>query len=310
MPLELRLPTGFGRVDVPALIQDGALLCRWGDGPFLDDSGTALTVTAAPRGAKSFDEIVALASGGPFFYTAVEVVGPWDRGLAECSPPDGSGFAGVFCAWTVQVGELWVVLELDRLGADQVEANLTGEPLAGVTPREDSAASALVARVVQEIANANIGEVLAVENQLPPCATLADWNLIGDQLGLPLTSLETSSESRGSTSAGVSGQALDEMVFIAMDHQSARSCQLEFGVFDDGARPTYIRVGVVPGGAWAPGTNLWGGLGAERCGPFEGGPICELSSAVGSAGVYVAATGTVYEGVPTKVLAEIARSLG
>ncbi len=67
------------------------------------------------------------------------------------------------------------------------------------------------------------------------------------------------------------------MVFIAMDHQSARSCQLEFGVFDDAARPTYIRVGVVPGGAWVPGTNLWWGLGAERCGPFEGGPICELS---------------------------------
>ncbi len=170
MPLELRLPTGFGRVDVPALIQDGTLLCRWGDGTFLDDSGTAFTVTAAPRGAKSFDEIVALALGGPFLYTAVEVVGPWDRGLAECSPPDGSGFAGVFCAWTEQVGELWVVLELDRLGADQVEANLTGEPLAGVTPREDSAASALVARVVQQIANANGGEVLAVENQLPPLA--------------------------------------------------------------------------------------------------------------------------------------------
>lgn len=61
----------------------------------------------------------------------------------------------------------------------------------------------------------------------------------------------------------------------------------------------------VPGGEWPENSGLWPAWRVEDYHPFEGGPVCELSSLTDSAAVTVRVSGGLYEGVAATVLAAL-----
>jgi hypothetical protein len=277
-----------------ALIADGALDCRWGDGPYLDDEATSIEIVANSRDGVTVDDFSSLVMSNPdFIPTPMSGVG--DEAWVWCS---GSADASS-CRWSIAVDDLWISLSFLRAPTSEVDQTLDAYDSVIQTPREGSASQLLAARVAGELSGAARGPLPPARGNLSTCDSVVDWGAVADSLGLPLQSV-SSAEGQQWTFTPL---AVEQQLGVASAaRQSARSCSAEFGDYSNDSRPTYVFLIAVPGGEWIESSGLWPAWRAEDCHGFEGGPVCELSSVTDSAAVTLRVSGGVYVGVPAIVM--------
>ena len=294
-PLSPKLSNTFGGVWVEALIQDRAVVCRWGDGPYYDGSAESVSIIAA-EGVESLE---ALASEHPTVpgFPLVPVSDVGDAAWVECrGEPDHAT-----CSWSISVGSRWILLEFNSLAATEVDAESDGSSQAVLTPKLGSTSAGLASRIASVIASADEAPAAAQPQMLPGCATLFDWDGIAAELDLPVTSVE-SLDDLPTDSPLLEAAVSDQVGREAALRQSARNCMVRLSDDSSPTRTVYVFVRVVPGATWIGETGVWEGWGAQRCHSGEGGPICEFGTVIDSIGVHVRASQNAGEGVTSLVV--------
>lgn len=287
----------FGRIAWESLTQDRALHCRWGERPALDDTLKTIIVTATPGDPSELASLVADIVPDSYVVVPTEIPGVGDMAWATCQYYDDTAI----CFWVVAVGEIWLTVELDRLVIGEVATEKIDEYSTAATPLADSATSRLVDRIANQIAAATLAPVPSVSPAIAPCDTLVDWESIASQLDLPYQGPSP----RSDPPADLKSTVLERVANEAAQHQSVRSCIVEFGEWSADARPTLVRVLVVPNGTWLSRNDQWSGWDGDDCHAWEGGPVCEFAALSGTTAVYVMASGGTREGVGAKVVAAL-----
>ena len=290
-PLALNPSNRWGEQWTEALIADGAVNCRWGDGPYQDDVATSIEIVANSREGVNVDDLASLALGSPDF-TPTSVAGVGDEALVLCFGDTGASS----CTWSIAVDDLWISVSFLRAPDTEVD-QIAGEYDSVIqTPRDGSASQVLAARVAHQIAGAPREPFSSPRGSLGPCDTVVDWSAVAESLGLPLQGVGSYGENAHRTVESALGVA-------ASARQSTQRCWAEFYDDSNDGQPTYIFLTAVPGGEWLENSGLWPAWRVEDCHGFEGGPVCELSGLTASAAVTVRASAGLYEGVPAVVLA-------
>ena len=292
-------PDRFDREWYEALIQDRALVCRWGESNGLDSLAPAATVIAAPYGRAALDTLIASfvpAQGSSVASNVVSVPGIGDAAWASCH---GSA-PYLTCYWTVAVGDTWLAIDFAVVGESEADTVSTGEYTSEVTPRLDSPGAALVARIAESVRGAEVDDVPAAAMLATGCQSIVDWDGIAAEFGL---GLPTVSDPFAQPAFSSGPAVVDAMGSMAARNQSVEECVVTFAA-EPGVRETYVFVQVVPGGGWLGDTELWGGWEGESCHGWEGGPICELSGFANGRGAWVTIAGTLIDGLAGRVFAD------
>ena len=298
-PLAPNPSTHWGARLTEALIADGAVNCRWGDGPYSGDEATSIEIVANSREGVSVDDLASLALGRTD-YTLTSVAGVGDEALVQCF---GNSFGNGFgvrressCTWSIAVDDLWISLSFLRAPDTEVDQIDGDNGFVIETPRDGSASQVLAARVARQIAGASREPFPSPRGSLGPCDTLVDWSTVAESLGLPLQSVGSSGENAYLTVESALGAA-------ASARQSTQRCRAQFGDWSNDVRPISVYITAVPGGEWLENSGLWPAWRVEDCNSYEGGTVCELSALTDSAAVTVRVFGGLREGGPATVLA-------
>ena len=294
-PLALNPSTHWGARWTEALIADGAVNCRWGDGPYLDVEATSIEIVANSREGVKVDDLASLVLGSPSF-TPTSVAGVGDEAWVWCRGDSGAPS----CSWSIAVDDLWISLAFLRAPDTEVD-QIAGDYGSVIqTPRDGSTSQFLAARVARQIAAAPRESFPSPRGLLGPCDSVVDWTAVAESLGLPLQSVDSAEESTWNYPPLAVEIALG---VAARARQSIQSCAAKFGDDSNGGRPTYVFLTAVPGGEWLERSGLWPAWRVEDCHGFEGGPVCDLSAQTEAAAVTVRVGGGHYEGVAATVLA-------
>jgi hypothetical protein len=294
----LAVPDRFDGAWSAVLIQDRAMVCRWGAKNFIDGSSPSISVIAAPDGRAAFDSLVSTFAGDP---SPIEMSGVGDAAWASCR---ASGPDPVYldCSWTVAVADTWLVVRFLQLSPTEADITPVGDyGQLAATPRADSASAAVVARAAEALRDAPAADVPPPGVISRGCDALANWQLISDEFGLGAARLESYN---GSGAPDLYSVTLSRMEDKAAADRGAVRCFVTLG---DGAdvRETYVNLEVVPDAGWLGSTTLWGGWDAESCHGWEGGPVCELSGYANGRAAFAIIGGTLPAGMAARVFEAI-----
>jgi len=297
--LPLGVPDRFDSLWDEPLIQDRALLCRWGGKNGIDYAAPSVTIIAAPYTRTALDAIVGSVTPVEGAPEVVSVGGVGDAAWVSCN---GQAYGSVACLWTVAVGDSWVSVKFDSVGESEADVTSAGDFLTVTTPKSDSPGAALVARIAGEIKAATPQDAAPPAVSVSACDSIADWDGLSAEFGLG--PVRVSGREYNGPPRVLGSVVTDALVSTAAGNQSAQWCMAVLG---DGssARETYVWVRVIPGGGWIGETGLWGGWGAEDCHGWEGGPVCELSGFANGRGAYVLVGGGLVEGLAGRVYEQL-----
>ena len=297
VPLPPNLSNNFGDQLTEALIVDGALMCRWGEEPYLDGPVASIEIVAGGGEGASLQNL-ASATVPPSYVTQTSVDAVGDAAWVNCfGGPEGSS-----CVWSIAVGDLWLSISFNSVPNAEVDFLQGDYNSFSVTSRDDSASKKMASKVATALAGAVQAPFPESRGGLSSCAEVVDWSAVATRLDLPLHSVQ-SHEERQSNSSILGYAAVDMLELFAAQRQFVRKCWAEFGEYSADVGPTWVSLTVVPGGEWVESTGLWPAWRAEDCHGWEGGPVCELSSLTESSAVFIRVGGQAREGAVAAVLA-------
>ncbi len=286
------LPLGPGNASLnswrDALVADTALVCRWGDGPYLDGYGTSIDIIAGSSGPESLDTLAAMDR--PEIHRPTRVGGIGESAWNSCSDAsdDLSGIR-FSCSWTIEVNGTWIYISLNGIPASEVDLGTNRDELGRlvVSSHPGSSSEQLVSEVASKIGSAAVHSIPAALGAMPGCEALFDWEALSAEINLPLEYVEAFGEDPSNPL--LSSAVIGEISSTALTRQSVRHCNASFRSADQYSH-AWISVSAVPGAQWLEASGLWLGWRAQECYNYEGGPLCELSTITEAAAVNISAS--------------------
>lgn len=296
-PMPFRL--GADLLTVPyleALLQDGALVCRWGEGPYIDGPIEEVQIVVASGDRAGFEAAVA-APGSSESSPTMQMPGVGEAAWATCRTD--LGFARS-CDWSVFQSGAWIAARFGGLPETEIDVVEVSEWQSTATARADSQSAGILAAVARLVSQSPpISQTPPVLSS-PDCASIVDWASVAAALGLEGVAVRDRFQELSDA-----GQPLALDIVIARDaaqRQGVRYCSAEVGAWTEATRPVWISLKVLPAGAWLSSTGLWRPPDLEACHGWEGGPLCDTVGYDGPRAAYVAVGGDRREGAGQLVL--------
>lgn len=283
------------------LVQDGALVCQWGEPSPEGSFSPRVTIAAAPYGRSGFDALIASytpTSEGP----QVSIAGIGDVAWASCYHVTPTA-TEVSCVWAVALGENWTIVTLGDMPVAEADLTPVDESRVLAAPRPTSTSALLVTSIVSALGSATASALPAPAPAAPACDALMDWAALSAEFGLPTPSFPSFppdlSNFGSLTTHGISA--------VAGERRGAVPCLVRFESYGD------LYLDILPGAGWlgtagARGGSTtfglferWEGWGAESCHRSPGGELCQLAGFAAGDAISVNVGGPSREALAARV---------
>lgn len=303
-------PRAQAVLDRAELVQDGALVCEWGEPGYEGSNGPHVTVAAAPYGRSAFDALIAsYAPSDQLPATSVPAVG--DVAWAACNDI----YPGVdlaLCWWAVAVGDTWIVVSLNDMPSSEVAVSPVNEYSSNATPIAGTSSALLMGKIAQTLGSADPADLPEADDPPRTCESLLDWASLAAEFGL------------GTPSFYVAPPRSDYFQYVvrggieaaAAAHRGALHCTVNFE--SEGVDDAFVDI--LPGAGWLgaagalgsiEGSSLgarWEGWGAPSCHRGPGGESCTFSGFTGGNAVSVSARGLQHQELASRIYDLLAAS--
>jgi hypothetical protein len=282
-------PMPFALGDLPSdddvLVQAGATLCRWGDGPFLDGPLAEFTLAALPTRDEDFAGLVDRVSASEYAGSPAPVPGLGDEAVVRC---DVYGSETASCDWGVRVGTVWLAIGAVGLPSSELEVTEQSEYRSSGVPRTDAAISRLLLDAVGVIAEAPLRET-APPRTGSTCADILDTDAVAADLDIAPVTLEPQVFAADVPSFSWAIESL--WAEKASAELGITSCAGSLGEWSPDYHAGSLFVEVLPAGAWLEDSELWPDADEVLCRGWEGGPVCDLTLYGDEAATWIRTTG-------------------
>lgn len=269
-------PMPFILGDLPSdndvLLQAGATVCRWGEGPFLDGPAHQFEITALPTPDEDFGAFIDTVAQAEYSEPWEPVSDLGDEAVVQCDVH--SGHEQAFCDWAVRVGTVWLAVEAWGVPATELDVTVLSEYEATGVPRPDATISALLNDMVAVVEGSTVRQT-AMPATGTECVDLLDTAAVASDLSVAPVTLQPATQ--GTIFSSFPGSMRSLWVSKASDELGITSCNGDIGVWSEGYHAGSLWMKVLPAGAWLEDSGLWPDAQQTTCRGWEGGPVCDLT---------------------------------